>query len=182
MQRVLGDKEEGDQRFAMHRKEVGWMAFLWGHEKLGIRLLMEQRQYKDGMSAVEAAKFAMALPQTIAHGRVGPYYLEGSALRRNITGQGRTVVLELVSEGQRQGWVATGFPGLKPITGSARRLTEEEGRKIVADASRPGRRSVSRATQQGPSNRRPETASPVARPRPLPDEISTQVGAATKRI
>ncbi len=132
--------------------------------------------------AIDAGTFARSLPEGIAHGRMHPYYVENGDLRRNVVRAGRTVVPQMMRQGDRATWVATGFRGMQGLPSTRKMISEKAAEKFVADALGPAARPVPQATQA--------SHQPVLRDRgvaPLDDTasgprqggMSTDLGAAT---
>ena len=63
-----------------------------------------------------------------------------------------------------------------------RLISRTEAEERIADAAKEVARPSTQATHTGPSSRRPNREDSGARPRQLPDELSTQVGAAEEDI
>jgi len=81
-----------DRRDAMYRPEIGWISFIWGDASHGIAHLIKRRNQQGG----DGEAFARRIPEIIANGKMGPYYLtgRGNNLRRNIVWAGDMVVVD----------------------------------------------------------------------------------------
>jgi hypothetical protein len=138
--------DEADQIDAMHRPEVGWISFLWGDSRIGVQHLIDRRMDQ----GIDGERFARELPEVIANGRMNPFYERDGIIRRNITWNGRTAVLQFVVDDRRRAtWVATGFVGTQRVPENARAMNQELAERKIADALRPGYRIRPQATQEG---------------------------------
>ncbi len=146
IERVLSD--ETDIRGAMYRKELGWISFLWGDVKGGIDHIIERRTGQ----GIDAEAFVREIPDVIARGRMGPYYvMPNGDVNRNIVWDKKTVVLASTLYEDRVVWVLSGFPGrMQRVPPYARMVSEKEAEKRVSDAIR--RRGM---TPPGATQRRP---------------------------
>ncbi len=147
---VLRTKQ--DQAAAMYRSEVGWIDFVWGNERGGIHHVIVGRNEKDG---IDGRSFAARLPDVIARGGFGPFYLEKGTLKRNVIWGENTAVIGLKRGGNVMTWIVTGSPGRKAIPRTGRAITDAEAQEHIenmkAGALGEGGRRSSQATQQTPS-------------------------------
>lgn len=116
MRHVIANQK--DISHAMYRKDLGWIDFVWGDVGIvkasgktkggkGIAHILEARQRKDGLTAMQARAQALKLVEVIAKGKV---------LRRNIVIGYENKVLfyenhevTLVKEGSSNEWLLSGW-------------------------------------------------------------------------
>lgn len=116
MRHVIANKK--DISHAMYRDDLGWIDFVWGNVGIvkasgktkggkGIAHILEARQRKDGLTAMQARAQALQLVEVIAKGKV---------LRRNIVIGYENKVLfyeshevTLVKEGSSNEWLLSGW-------------------------------------------------------------------------
>lgn len=92
---------------AMYRNLIGWIGFVGNDTSKGIAHIDRMPERKDLLAR---------LPDLIANGVVGPYYvtprLDGRfySIRRNIVSDGETVVIAATIDGRAEPWVLTARP------------------------------------------------------------------------
>ena len=109
----------------MFRKEIGWIDFIWGTDKGGIKHLIKRRSKK----GIDGEAFARELPEVIAKGRMGAYYEAHGTIKWNIIRDDTTVVLSFERQGDRTAWIVTGFPGAQKMPWGIRPISEKVARK-----------------------------------------------------
>ncbi|HXO71415.1 MAG TPA: hypothetical protein VN838_20825, partial [Bradyrhizobium sp.] len=191
-----------DSYNAMYRKDLlggndgdtGWIDFLNGDRKLGLEHMFEGRENnpKDDPPLVgkDFTKFINNIPDTIQNGQLHGWYEERGDIRRNITRNNQTVVLQFNHDNGRSTWIATVRPGYtkKALNGrfispaEAQRLINKAIGKDTAGASGRVTGSVSGATrganQTSPTSNTPREAGTANRPGRSP--ISGAAGAAVR--
>ena len=150
MDKVLAEK--GEVREAMYRKGLGWVAFIWGDDTGGIMHIVEEPSPEAPKARGRGESFAREIPEIIARGRLGPFYVEGyDRVRRNIVWGGKTVALAPERKGQRVVWVLTAHPyGMKPVPEGRHNISQQEAEKIVSDATAERHMVHGGATQRRP--------------------------------
>jgi hypothetical protein len=176
MDRVLANQSDVPQ--AMYRKEVGWIDFLWGDSRGGIKHVIERREQKH---KIDGKEFSQTLPEVIAWGRMGPFYEDENGIKRNITHGNKTAVLALERRGERMAWILTAFPGKQPLPRNTAPISEEVAQEKIADAIRKRVRDSSDATQDRPLPRLTDPESQRISPREE-ETVSDDLGAAGKNI
>ena len=112
-------------RYAMHRTDLGWIDFVWGSEgapasksgrrkgAYGVAHILEARQRKDRMTASDAKRMALFLPEVMARG--------GVARSDQIGGQSRLVLAFggyeaiLVKPKKAHAWLLSGWQKEAPV-------------------------------------------------------------------
>lgn len=124
---------------AMYRNLVGWIGFVGNDTSKGIAHIDRMPERKDLLSR---------LPNLIAEGVVGPYYLtprlDGRfySLRRNIVSDGETVVIASTINDKAEPWVLTARPRTENAddamfnrSAGGIPLTEDQGKSLMALAA-----------------------------------------------
>ena len=123
MEKVIA--EQTDVMDAMHREELGDIAFLWGNKGAGIAHILEYH-IPDGTRPQE---FMRTLVDVIAKGDVGKEYpiQNGRKQRVNITKGPYTVVLGKEYDGKKVNWVVSGWDEDVPDKRTPRPDTPDKG-------------------------------------------------------
>lgn len=112
-----------DATHAMYRSDLGWIDFVWGDEGViktsgktkggkGIAHILEARQRKDGLTAMQARVQVLKLVEVIAKGKISKN--ASFAANNGLTGEKKTITwgnheAVLVHEGVGNAWMLTGW-------------------------------------------------------------------------